>query len=87
MIPVEPEKIEEAIQEEPIDKSKHQKKRSSFHNFQKHLVTTIRSIIDSSKFGKDTETAQCEKKIWKIFMNSNKINKTLVTVVVGDFNL
>lgn len=65
---------------------KNSKKRSSFHNFQKHLVTTIRSLVDSSKFGKDVETVQCEKKIWRVFMNSNKINKTLVTIVTGDLN-
>lgn len=59
------------------------KKRSTFHNFQKHLVTTIRAVIDPSQLGKDPETHHCEIKMWKIFMNSNKINKTLVTIVFG----
>lgn len=40
--------------------------------------------MDNSKFGKNSDTAACEKKIWKVFMNSNKINKTLVQVIVGD---
>ena len=86
MLAFEPEKVEVQSQEIHLEQGK-QKKRSSFHNFQKHLVTTIRCIIDSSRLAKDPETAQCEKKIWRIFMNSSKINKTLVTVVVGDLNL
>lgn len=60
------------------------KKYSCFQNFQKHLVTTIRSIVDTSKLGQVPETAACEKKLWRIFLNSNKINKTLVSLVVGD---
>jgi hypothetical protein len=41
-------------------------------------------MIDISKLGSDPETAQCEKKIWKAFKKSNKINKTLVNMVIGD---
>jgi len=37
-----------------------------------------------TKTVKNIETAQCEKKIWKVFMNSRKINKTLVTMAMGD---
>ena len=81
-----PQLIEEEIaqpEERPLVVEKAQKKRSTFHNFQKHLVTTIRAVIDPSQLGKDPETRSCEVKMWKIFMNSNKINKTLVTIVFG----
>lgn len=70
--------------QEPQPKKKNEKKRSSFHNFQKHLVTTIRSIVDSSLLGQDSETRICELKLWKAFMNSSKINKTLVTLIFGE---
>lgn len=63
------------------------KKRSTFHNFQKHLVTTIRAVINPSQLGKDPETRPCEMKLWKIFMNSNKINKTLVTLALGGLGI
>ena len=66
------------------EKKKQIKKYSCFQNFQKHLVTTIRSLVDTSKLGKCPETAQCEKKLWRIFLNSNKVNKTLVSLIVGD---
>ena len=73
-----PQPMEEVVVVEKVPK-----KRSTFHNFQKHLVTTIRAVIDPSLLGRDPETRPCELKMWKVFMNSAKINKTLVTIVFG----
>ena len=73
------EDIIEPIEEVKVMEKTH-KKRSSFHNFQKHIVTTIRAVIDPSQLGRDTETRPCEIKMWKIFMNSNKINKCDSTI-------
>ena len=83
---MEEEKKAEII-EEPIVVEKVPKKRSTFHNFQKHLVTTIRLVINANLLGSDPETRPCERKLWKSFMNSNKINKTLVTFVLGEISL
>ena len=63
------------VKEEPMIVEKNSKKRSTFHNFQKHLVTTIRSVVNPSKLGQNPETRPCEQKMWKVFMNSTKINR------------
>lgn len=82
----EPKKQETAVVKSEEKKKKQTKKYSCFQNFQKHLVTTVRSLVDTSKLAKCPETAQCEKKLWRVFLNSNKINKTLVSLVVGDLS-
>ena len=80
------EEIKEVSEMEEINvplKTKNKKKRSTFHNFQKHLVTTIRLLVNPSHFGQCPETQKCELALWKVFMNSVKINKTLVTLILG----
>lgn len=82
----EPKEEEVAVVKSGEKRKKRTKKYSCFQNFQKHLVITIRSLVDTSKLAQCPETAQCEKKLWRIFLNSNKINKTLVSLIVGDLS-
>ena len=60
---------------------------SCYHNFQKHLVLTLRNTIRLSSFEHSPESFKLENKLWKAFLKGKKANKTLIglTLVSMDF--
>lgn len=67
--------------------SEEEKLRSSFHNFQKHLVTTLRHSIDLSDVKFDLETKGLESILWNFFLKCQKMTRTLIYLVFGGMNI
>ena len=61
--------------------------KSAFHNFQKHLVTTIRHSIKIAKLPDNPETRGIEKQLWSFFMKTNRMTRTLLYLVYGGLDL
>jgi hypothetical protein len=56
---------------------------SKCHNFQKHLVYTIRKSIVPEEFLKGSENFELKEKIWRQFLDSKKKTKTLIYIALG----
>lgn len=70
--------------EKPVEQKK---AISCYHNFQKHLVLTLRNIVKLSSFEHSPESFELEQKLWRTFLKGKKTNKTLIglTLVSMDF--
>lgn len=64
-----------------------EKTRSSFHNFQKHLVTTLRKCFSMAQMQLPINEEGPEKILWNFFMQCPKMTRTLIYLVFGGASL
>lgn len=64
-----------------------EKLRSSFHNFQKHLVTTLRKCVSFGEMEVEDNSKGIEKLLWDFFMECPKMTRTLIYLVFGGLSL
>lgn len=58
-------------------------KKSIFHNFQKHLISTIKKYITFNKNSGDSKEEGIAFELWQAFAKTNSYNKRLLHTVFG----
>ena len=75
------------LKSEDEESHSEEKCRSSFHNFQKHLVTTLRKCFSPGQMQVTAGQDGPEKILWDFFMNCPKMTRTLIYLVFGGMSL
>lgn len=67
-----------------ITKNVKKHKKSIFHNFQKHLISTIKKYMNFSKNRhSDLPESKVAFELWQGFMKTSSFNKRLLHIVFG----
>ncbi len=70
--------------EEKEEMRKKKQNKSIFHNYQKHLVTTLKQKITVEELKEFDSEDLCLKELWKGFTKAKIANRSLLLAVFGE---
>lgn len=64
-------------------RKKTKREKSLFHNFQKHLVITLKKIVRIKAKPEDGLVGKIAEEMWDIFLKSHLYTKTILHILYG----